>query len=245
MNVPMRRLASPLLAAVLCLVGARARAQEPVDITRFFRGSSESRSLTNADIVAGLKEALEVGTTNTVDLTGKVDGYFGNAAIKILLPSELQTVEQGLRLLGQGQKVDELILAMNRAAEKAAPAAKDIFWSAITDMTFENARKILSGGDTAATDYFREKTSAALTAAFRPVVDTTMKEVGVVQQYKQLQNAYQSVPLASALPSFDIEAYVVTKALDGLFTVLAEQERKIRTDPAAQVTSLLKKVFAK
>jgi hypothetical protein len=245
MKVPMRRVASPLLAAALGLVGARARAQEPVDITRFFRGSSESRSLTNADIVAGLKEALEVGTTNTVDMTGKVDGYFGNAAIKILLPSEFQTVEQGLRLLGQGQKVDELILAMNRAAEKAAPAAKDIFWSAITDMTFENARKILSGGDTAATDYFREKTSAALTAAFRPVVDTTMKEVGVVQQYKQLQSAYQSVPLASALPSFDIEAYVVTKALDGLFTVLAEQERKIRTDPAAQVTSLLKKVFAK
>ena len=245
MKVPVRRLASPLLAAALCLAAGRARAQEPVDITRFFRGSSESRSLTNADIVAGLKEALEVGTTNTVDLTGKVDGYFGNAAIKILLPSEFQTVEQGLRLLGQGQRVDELVLAMNRAAEKAAPAAKEIFWSAINDMTFENARKILSGGDTAATDYFREKTSDALTAAFRPVVDTTMKEVGVVQQYKQLQNAYQSVPLASALPSFDIEAYVVTKALDGLFTVLAEQERKIRTDPAAQVTSLLKKVFAK
>ena len=241
----MRRLAPSLFAAALLLGAHRSLAQEPVDITKFFRGSGESKSLTNADIVAGLKEALEVGTTNTVDLTGKVDGYFGNTAIKILLPSQLQTVEQGLRLLGQGQKVDELILAMNRAAEKAAPAAKDIFWSAITDMTFENARKILSGGDTAATDYFREKTSAALTTAFRPVVDETMKEVGVVQQYKSLLSAYQSLPLASALPSFDIEAYVVTKALDGLFTVLAEQEKKIRTDPAAQVTSLLKKVFGR
>lgn len=241
----MRRLAFPILAAAFCLVAERSLAQEPVDITKLFRGSGESKSLTNADIVAGLKEALEVGTTSTVDLTGKVDGYFGNAAIKILLPSQLQTVEQGLRLLGQGQKVDELILAMNRAAEKAAPAAKDIFWTAIKDMTFENARKILSGGDTAATDYFREKTSAALTTAFRPVVDETMKEVGVVQQYKSLTSAYQALPMGSALPSFDIEAYVVTKALDGLFTVLAEQEKKIRTDPAAQVTSLLKKVFSR
>ena len=241
----MRRRPFLLLAASLLFAAVPARAQEPVDITRFFRGSSESSSLTNADIIAGLKEALEVGTTNTVDLTGKVDGYFGNAAIKILLPSQLQTVEQGLRLLGQGQKVDELVLAMNRAAEKAAPAAKDIFWSAITDMTFENARKILSGGDTAATDYFREKTSAALTAAFRPVVAESMKDVGVVQQYNQLLGAYQSLPMASALPSFDLESFVVAKALDGLFVVLAEQERKIRTDPAAQVTSLLKKVFSR
>jgi Protein of unknown function (DUF4197) len=244
--VPMRRLMSPLLAAALGLVSGAslAFAQEPVDITKFFR-RGESRGLTNAEIVAALKEALEIGTTNTVDLNGKVDGYFGNPSIKIFLPSQFQIVEQGLRRLGQGEKVDELVLAMNRAAEKAAPAAKNIFWFAIEDMTFENARKILSGGDTAATDYFREKTSDALTAAFRPVVDATMKDVGVVQQYEQLLGAYQSLPFASALPSFDIEAYVVTKALDGLFTVLGEQEKKIRTDPAAQVTSLLKKVFSR
>jgi Protein of unknown function (DUF4197) len=234
----------PSLAAAHLLAAAASLAQEPIDLSKIFKSDPASK-LSNADIVAGLKEALEVGTTNTVDLTGKLDGYFGNAAIKILLPSQFQTVEQGLRLLGQGQKVDELVLAMNRAAEKAAPAAKDIFWSAIKQMTFEDARKILSGGDTAATDYFRAKTTETLTAAFRPVVDASMTEVGVVQQYKQLLSAYQSVPFASALPSFDIEAYVVGKALDGLFTVLGEQERKIRTDPAAQVTSLLKKVFAK
>ena len=232
-------------AAAFLLGRASARAQEPTDITKLFKGSSESKGLTNADIVAGLKEALQVGTKDTVSLTGKVDGYFSNAAIKILLPEQFQTVEQGLRLIGQGQKVDDLVLAMNRAAEKAAPGATEIFWSAIQDMTFENARKILSGGDHAATDYFREKTSAALTAAFRPVVDASMKEVGVVQQYDQLMSAYKTVPFASALPSFDLQAYVVTKALDGLFTVLAEQEKKIRTDPAAQVTSLLKKVFSK
>ena len=240
-----RRSASLFTAVLVLSITATARAQEPIDITKIFKGGDSGKSLTNSDIVAGLKEALEVGTTNTVDLTGKLDGYFGNAAIKILLPSQLQNVEQGLRLLGQGQKVDELVLAMNRAAEKAAPAAKDIFWGAIKNMTFEDARKILSGGDTAATDYFRAKTSETLTAAFRPVVDASMKEVGVVQQYDQLMSAYKSVPFASALPSFDLQAYVVSKALDGLFTVLGEQEKKIRTDPAAQVTGLLKKVFGK
>jgi hypothetical protein len=134
---------------------------------------------------------------------------------------------------------------MNRAAEKAAPGAKDIFWNAIKSMSFDDARKILSGGDTAATDYFRAKTSDALTTAFRPVVKDSMKDVGVVQQYDQLKSAYQSVPLASALPSVDIESYVVSKALDGLFYVPGQQEKQIRTNPSAQVTSLLKKVFGK
>jgi hypothetical protein len=112
-------------------------------------------------------------------------------------------------------------------------------------MTFDDARKILSGGDTAATEYFRAKTSETLTAAFRPVVTESMKDVGVIQQYKQLQSAYQSVPLSSALPSVDIESYVVSKALDGLFLVLGQQEKEIRTNPSAQVTGLLKKVFGK
>lgn len=228
----------------LLLLSSASVAYAQIDLGKIFKSDSKS-NLSNGDIVAGLKEALEVGTTNTVDLTGKVDGYFANAAIKILLPSQLQTVEQGLRLIGQGQKVDEFVLAMNRSAEKAAPAARDIFWSAIKGMSFDDARKILAGGDTAATEYFRAKTSDTLTAAFRPVVDDTMKQVGVVQQYDQLVGAYKSVPFASSLPAVDIQAYVVGKALDGLFLVLGEQEKKIRTNPAAQVTDLLKKVFGK
>ena len=231
-----------IVAAWLLSIASVSSAQ--IDLSKIFKSDSTSK-LSDGDIVAGLKEALEIGTTDTVDLTGKVDGYFGNAAIKILLPQQFQQVDQALRVLGQGQKIDELVLGMNRAAEKAAPAAKDIFWSAIKGMTFDDARKILSGGDTAATDYFRAKTTETLTAAFRPVVDDSMKEVGVVQQYKQLLGAYQSVPFASSLPSFDIESYVVGKALDGLFLVLGEQEKKIRTNPAAQVTDLLKKVFGK
>lgn len=231
-----------VLSALLLSIASASYAQ--IDLGKIFKSDSTSK-LSNQDIVAGLKEALEVGTTDTVGITGKVDGYFGNAAIKILMPKQLQQVDQGLRLLGQGEKIDELVLGMNRAAEKAAPAAKDIFWSAIKEMSFDDARKILTGGDTAATDYFRAKTTDTLTAAFRPVVDDSMKQVGVVQQYDQLLGAYKSVPFASSLPSFDIQAYVVGKALDGLFLVLGEQEKKIRTNPAAQVTDLLKKVFGK
>ncbi len=236
------RARSILVAGTLLLTADSSDAQ--IDPSKWFK-SDAAKNLSDGDIVAGLKEALEIGTTDTVALTGKVDGYFGNAAIKILMPKELQSADQALRMMGQGQKVDELVLGMNRAAEKAAPAARDIFWGAIKAMTFEDARKILAGGDTAATDYFRAKTTETLTGAFRPVVTESMKEVGVVTQYKQLESAYQSVPFASMLPSLDIEAYVVSKALNGLFLVLGEQEKRIRTDPAAQVTSLLKKVFAK
>ena len=232
------------LVISLFLVSAQVTPAQTIDPSKWLKSDSKSK-LSNTDIVAGLKEALKVGSDNTVQLTGKTDGYFGNEAIKILMPEQLRTVEKGLRALGQGEQVDAFVLSMNRAAEKAAPAAKDIFWNAITGMSIDDARKILNGGDTAATDYFKARTGEALTSAFRPVVDESMKDVGVVKQYKQLQSSYQSLPFSSSLPSFDIEAYVVAKALDGLFHVLGEQERKIRTDPAAQVTSLLKQVFGK
>ena len=215
-----------------------------IDPSKWLKSGSKD-SLSNSDVVAGLKEALKVGSDNTVSVTGKTDGYFGNAAIKILMPEKMQSVEKALRAVGQGQKVDEFVLSMNRAAEKAAPAAKDIFWNAITDMSFDDARKILGGGDTAATDYFRAKTSDALTAAFRPVVNDSMKSVGVLEQYNQVRSLYQSVPFAGSLGSLDIEQYVVEKALDGLFLVLGQEEQKIRKDPAARVTDLLKQVFGK
>jgi hypothetical protein len=232
-----------LLGAILAAVAAISPAQS-IDPSKWLDTSKKEKS-SDTDVVAGLKEALQIGSGNAVNLTGKVDGYFGNEAIKILMPSQLRTVESVLRGLGQGQMVDEFVLSMNRAAEKAAPAAKDIFWGAIKSMSFDDARKILGGGDTAATDYLRRTTGDTLTAAFRPVVSDSMKDVGVIQEYKQLQDSYKSVPFASSLPSVDIEQYVVTKALDGLFLVLGDEERKIRKDPAARVTDLLKKVFSK
>jgi len=133
---------------------------------------------------------------------------------------------------------------MNRAAEKAAPAAKQIFWDAVGEMTFDDARKILSGSDTAATEYFKGKTTDRLTATFKPVVDKSMNEVGVTRQYKELVGRYESIPFVKK-ESFDLDQYVVTKALDGLFYMVGEEEKKIRKNPAARTTELLKEVFGK
>lgn len=215
-------------------------------LDRIFKGLGlgEKAGLSDEKIGSGLKEALKIGTENAVGLTGKTDGYFLNQAIKILMPEKLRTLEKGLRAVGYGPQVDEFVLSMNRAAERAAPAAKDIFWNAIGEMTFEDARKIWSGNETAATDYFKAKTTDKLTGAFRPVVEKTTNEVGVTRQYKELVGKYESIPFVKK-ETLDIDGYVVTKALDGLFHVVGEEERKIRTNPQARVTDLLKEVFGK
>ena len=207
-------------------------------------GSSGSGNLSDAKITSGLKQALQIGAENAVKLTGRPDGYFKNDAIKILMPKNLEPLEKGLRAIGYGPKVDEFILSMNRSAENAAPAAQKIFVNAIVSMSFDDARKILTGDDTAATEYFKAKTTDQLTMAFRPVVEKTMNDAGVTQQYKGLLQEFQSIPFARS-PSLDIDQYVVSKSLDGLFYMLAEEEKKIRKDPAARVTSLLKDVFGR
>lgn len=227
---------------VILLLSFPASAQ----LDRIFKGIGlgKEAGLSNAKIGEGLKEALKVGTENTVSLTGKTDGFFLNQAIKILMPEKLRNLEKGLRAVGYGPQVDEFVLSMNRAAEKAAPFAKDIFWNAIGEMTFEDVRKIFSGHETAATDYFKGKTSNQLTAVFKPIVDQAMNETGVSRQYKELVRRYEAIPFVKK-ETLDIDHYVVTKALDGLFHVLGEEERKIRTNPAARVTDLLKEVFGR
>jgi hypothetical protein len=198
--------------------------------------------LPDAKIDAGLKEALQVATQKAVSLTGKTDGYFANQAIKILMPERLRSFESGLRTVGYGPQIDELVLGMNRAAEGAAPQARQIFSNAIGAMTFDDARKILNGGDTAATEYFRAKTTPQLTTAFRPAVEQSMNQVGVSRQYKDLVGRFDSIPFARS-QAFDLDGYVVEKGLGGLFTVLGEQEKQIRTNPTARATDLLKEVF--
>ncbi len=195
-------------------------------------------------IISGLKEALSVGTENTVKLTGNTDGFLENEAIKILLPEKLQSMDKALRLAGFGPQVDELVISMNRAAEQAAPLAKPIFKDAVTNMSFDDGKKILDGGDTAATDYFQGKTRDQLATAFKPEVEKTMGQVGVTTQYKELVGQYTTLPFVK-VPAFDLDDYVVGKSLDGLFHTLAEEEKKIRTNPAARVTDLLKDVFGK
>ncbi|MEK7829880.1 MAG: DUF4197 domain-containing protein [Acidobacteriota bacterium] len=198
--------------------------------------------LSDSKIIAGLKEALQIGTGNAINLTGRLDGFFKNAAIKILLPKQLNTVGKGLRAIGQGQMVDEFVMSMNRAAEKAAPEARKIFVDAVKQMTFDDARKILFGKDTAATEYFKGKTSDKITSAFRPIIERSMDDVGATRQYKSLLVRFKDIPFAKT-QSLDIDSYVVGKALDGLFYMVAEEEKKIRKDPLARVSSILKDVF--
>jgi Protein of unknown function (DUF4197) len=230
------------LSAVLFLFAIPTFAQ--IDQLSKTLGLGNKSGLSDSKIASGLKEALEVGTTTAVKLTGRPDGYFGNEAIKILMPKNLRTLEKGLRAVGYGPKVDAFVLSMNRSAEAAAPEAKKIFIDAIVSMSFDDARRILSGGDNAATDYFKEKTSAQLTTAFRPIVEKTMDENSVTKQYKQLAGQAQTIPFMKS-PNLDITDYVVSQALNGLFYMVGQQEAKIRKDPAAQTTSLLRQVFGR
>lgn len=207
------------------------------------KGASTSKSEPDtATTVSGLKEALSIGTKNAVNNVSKTDGYFGNKMIKILLPEKIQKAADIISKVGYQQEVDNFILSMNRAAEKAAPKAAPIFVDAIKNMTFDDAKKILNGGDTAATDYFREKTRTRLFDEFKPVVTDSMDKVGVAQSYKKMTAGYDSVPFMKK-EDIDLDNYVTNKSLDGLFYMVGEEEKKIRTDPAAQVTDLLKKVF--
>jgi hypothetical protein len=234
-----------LIALVALLLGATSSsAQLPDWLKRFPQMPSSGEGLGDARIGQGLKEALRVGTENAVNLTGRVDGYFANQAIKILLPERLKSLEQGLRLIGQGDRVDELVLGMNRAAERSAPFAREIFVDAIGEMSIDDARKILSGPDTAATDYFKGKTTTKLTATFQPVVERSMNEVGVARQYKDLLAQAQAIPFFRP-EDYDLNRYVVGKSLDGLFHVVGDEERKIRTNPSARTTELLREVFSR
>lgn len=230
-----RTLTLPLLAVTLAVT---ANAQLDKILSGIGKSSNQSDSKTSS----GLKEALQIGTEHAVDLTGKPDGFFKNEAIKILMPEKLRTAEKGLRMAGMGGKIDEFELSMNRAAENAAPAARGIFKEALTQMTFDDARKILTGGNTSATEYFKSKTSSSLTLAFKPTVESAMDQTGVLQQFKHLSGNIPALPFGRA-QSFDITDYVVGKTLDGLFLMLGEEEKKIRTNPAAQITPLLKEVF--
>jgi len=200
--------------------------------------------LSDTRIVDGLKEALHTGTGNAVQTVSTQGGYLNNAQIKIPLPGSIQKAEQLIRLAGYGNLVDAFVLSMNQAAEKAAPQAKSIFWDAIKKMSFTDARKILNGADNEATMYFRDKTALRLGKTFKPIVHDAMGQVGVTQKYQALDGAMAGIPLVGSM-RFDLDTYVTDKAMDGLFFMIAEEEKKIRQDPAARVTDLLKEVFGK
>jgi len=193
-------------------------------------------------IVAGLKQALEIGTERAVGRTSKPDGFLGNPAIRIGLPDSLDAMATGLRALGLGKNVDELEVAMNRAAEEASGEATEVFWQGIRQMSFSDARAILSGGDTAATEYFERTTRQPLFARFEPIVAKRVRSVGLGRSYSDLVDRYAALPFTSK-PDLNLERYVTNRALAGLFSILGEEERRIRRDPAARTTALLKEVF--
>lgn len=241
------RIPAGLLVAVLAGAALPASAQVDQLLDRLGIGqkpaSADKSALSQDRIGSGLREALQLATEKTVKLTGRTDGYFGNPAIRIPMPPKLESVEKAVRMVGAGAQADAFVLSMNRAAEQSAPAARQLFLDAVASMSFEDARRILAGGGTAATDFFRARTTDKLTLAFTPIVRRNMDSVGVTRQFNELMTRFEAIPFMRS-EAFDMDAYVVARALDGLFQVIGEQEKEIRANPGARTTELLKEVFS-
>ncbi len=205
-------------------------------------GGGGTASLSNDEIISGLKEALSTGTVNSTHLLNKADGYFANEAIKILMPEEAQKAEKTLRSMGMGSLVDKAILSMNRAAEDAAGNVSGIFINAIKKMTVQDGLQILRGGDFAATEYLKKMTTTELTEQMRPVIESSLAKVNATAYWKDVFNQYNRFSPNKVNP--DLSAYVTERALQGLFHTISLEEQKIRKDPSARVTDLLKKVFS-
>jgi hypothetical protein len=219
--------------------------QAQFNLGKFFEkltGTSSSDTLSKNDIVNGLKEALRVGIANGAAKASITDGFFKNELIKIMVPPEARKVENTLRQMGLGKEVDRFVLSLNRAAEDAAKKSKPIFFSAITSMTITDALSILKGQDDAATVYLKKTTGTQLYKTFYPVVDSTLKLNNATKYYSDLVKTYNKIPLVQKVNP-DLKQYATQKAIDGLFVLVAQEEKKIREDPAARVTDILKKVF--
>ncbi len=205
--------------------------------------SGNQTGLSNDDIVSGLKEALVSGSTKGANLLSQKDGFFANAALKILLPAEAQKIERTLRSVGLGKQVDDAILSMNRAAEDACKSAAPIFAHAIKQMSFQDAVGILKGSDTAATSYLKSKTTSPLTEAFRPVIESSLEKVDATKHWNTLITSYNKLPLVRDKINPDLAAYVTERSLSGIFYQVAVEEKEIRKNPLARTSDILKKVF--
>ncbi len=198
--------------------------------------------LSNGEIIDGLKQALTLGAQKSAGKLSATDGFFKDAVVKILFPPEAQKVEKTLRSAGMGNMVDDAILRMNRAAEDASKSAAPIFVDAIKNMSVSDALGVLRGSDTAATSYLRKTTTPQLTSSFKPVIDASLQKTDATKYWKQVFDTYNKLPMVKKVNP-DLSTYVTEKALTGLFYYVAQEEAKIRKDPAAQVTDILKKVF--
>lgn len=230
---------------LLSFIVSASNAQILKEVYKKVTGGGDKNStngLSTEEVVSGLKEALTLGAEKSASQLSNMDGFFKNAAIKILLPDEAKKVVETVSRVPGGQKlVDDAILSMNRAAEDAAKSAAPIFVNAIKNMSFADAWNILRGGDSAATKYLREQTTKPLTEAFKPVIEKSLEKVNATQHWNTVFSTYNKFSFKKINP--DLSGYVTDKALEGIFYQLALEEQKIRKDPVAQTTNLLKKVF--
>lgn len=207
--------------------------------------SATSEGLSSDTIIAGLKQALEVGTRYAVDNAGQTDGYLANELIRITMPPELEQASGLMRKFGLNQLADDFETSMNRAAEKAAPQATEIIVNAIKNMTIDDATNILNGPENAATEYFKKNTSEQLTGLFEPTIKDSLNQVGSTKYYNDLTAQIADIPFVGQSINLDLPDYVTTQALEGLFSMIAVEEKKIRENPASRTTDLLKQVFSK
>jgi len=203
---------------------------------------SANTPLTNDEIVRGLKDALSIGTNNAVSVLSKTNGFYGDPLVKILFPPEVQYVADKLYSIGAGKLIDDFILKMNQGAENAVVKAGPVFVNAVKTMSFTDAMGILKGADDAATSYFKTNTRSQLFALFKPEVQKVLDQMQVTKYWTDVTSAYNKIPLTKKVET-DLAKYVTEKTMDGLFKKLAIEEKKIRTDPVARTTEILKRVF--
>jgi hypothetical protein len=202
----------------------------------------EQNELTAGEIGEALKDALRVGTENVVSQLGRLDGFNTDSAVHIPLPNNLDTVKSMLSRIGMSSLLDDLELRLNRAAEAATPKAKELFWQAISEMTFDDVKAIYQGPEDAATTYFRNKMSPSLTQEIRPIIHKALEEVGAIQTYDKVIGEYQSLPFVPDVKA-NLTGYAIEKTMDGIFYYVAREEAAIREDPAKRTTELLKRAF--
>ena len=230
-----------ILFAFLFTAAIKVQAQSPLDLLKKVTSGKGKDSLSTGDVVSGLKEALNTGISKGTDKLSATDGFFKDAVLKILMPAEAQKVEKTLRGIGLGKQVDDAVLAMNRAAEDAAKNAAPIFLNAVKQMSIGDAWGILKGGDSAATQYLRQKTTTSLEQAFKPVIEKSLEKTGATKYWKTVFTSYNKFSFNKINP--DLSSYVTEKAMSGIFYEVAQQEAQIRKDPIARTSDILKKVF--
>ncbi len=232
-----------LIATCFSLLGCETtKTDEWLKVGQDIYGQVYGKPLTQQEIAAGLKQALEVGTNNVVAHIGKRNGFYRDSAIHIPLPDSLAKVQRTLKKVGLSSYLDELELSLNRAAEQAVPRAKKLFWQAIRDMSWDDVMQIYQGPDDAATRYFQNKMTPTLTREMYPVVQQTLASAGAIKAYDRVMQKYHAIPYAPDVKA-DLSEYAIAKTLDGMFYYLAKEEAAIRNDPLKRTTELLKRVF--